>query len=1348
MKLAAYIPIDRRVARSEGRELAERVDGAVLFADLAGFTPYSEALAKRLGPLRGAEILSARLNGLLDRMIAAVHDHHGSVVSFNGDAITCWFAAPYDEHALGCALAMHRDLEGQFESPPELGAPDLGLKTAVCAGPVRRFVAGDPAIQRMDALTGSLLDRMRSAEQLARAGEVIVDTEHVARLGNRLRISAWREADGQRFAVVDSFDALPAPESWGPTEGSGVDRRWDSWIQSQVRDRLLTGDARLFAEFRSPVVFFVRFDGIRYETDPDAGRQLDAFVRWVQGIVHAYEGMVLQLVVGDKGSYLYGAFGALLAHEDDNRRAATAASRLAHPPAELGFVRDVGVGLNRGQVYAGAYGSDRRFTYGLLGREVNLAARFMQLAGASEVLATPPVHRTLARQFVFRARGEQAIKGFSTPIPVHQLLERREEYEPVASSMELTPLVGRDSTLDVLAEGLDALQRGESRRVLVVGDAGLGKSRLAAELRRMAAGRPMAAAFGQAEAIERATPYSAWPGVLRKLLGVQKGWSPEQVIAHLAELADDTLFDALPLAGAALGIHLGDTDFTRQLEGRVRADNIRALVVHLVAATLERHGGGLLLAIEDLHWSNASSWALLALLARKVRPLLLVLTSRPVEPPPSELDELFDDPEATTIRLQALDQEDIAALVRFRLGVGNLPDELAEFIAARGHGNPLFCEELALACLETGLLEVDGGICRVPPGGMDRAATLAGGSARSVVMARIDRLPARQQAALKAASVLGSRFDVTALEAVMELGRGGILGLLDGAEAAGILQRSADDPERFAFHNVLFRDVVYESLLFAQRTELHEQAATWIEGKPGSDLRLLGPLLAHHWERAGNVPRALDYLEDSGREALRESASEETVFLLGRALKLAGGEADVLAERLASWELLLGEAYVNLLRYKEGEEHIERGLALTGFPKPRSTTSMLARIGLESARQLVHRLWPRRFVGRLSGRRDALLTAARAYERLTELYLITGRELPGFYSVFRQLNLSEAAGSSPELSRGYASIGAGLGFVALHRMARFYFAQAYAVLERLDDLPSRCFSDILKGLYLVGVGRWEASRELLERAVSIAQQLGDRRRLSDAWSIMAPLHLFTGRLADGEALGRELYRLNRRSDYIRNRYEALYLHSLFLQELARDDEIADNLERLQSLFGEHSSVLDIFLDLGIHALSSTHAVRSGRLDEGLRHALKALEVGRRYTPNIVSSMPSFAAPGEVLLELWERGAPHPADARRACAFMDRFAKVFPVGRPRAALLRGRLARLSGRPGRARRTLQRSLDTARQLEMPLDEGLAELELARLSDGAERRDRRVRAEELLTRIGATRALARLRLDKGDA
>ncbi|MGL4651016.1 MAG: adenylate/guanylate cyclase domain-containing protein, partial [Caldilineaceae bacterium] len=285
--LSAYAPQDRRVAGARGEALPLQAEGAVLFVDIAGFTPLTERLATTLGLRRGADALTRLLNHVYTALIAEIEAVSGSVIGFSGDAVTCWFAAPAQgglpdaaHRALVAASGVQRAMAGftNAEAAPGVAA-SLSVKCALAAGGITRALVGDPEILQLDVIAGATVDRMAAAEALAEAGELIADENLVAALAGKCSVLEWRVEGNQRFAQIEPVPASGDPPAPLPTLPNAA-----SWVPAPVAAAIRSGHERFLAELRPAVALFVRFAGIDWERGPDAAEHLNAWIRWAQGV--------------------------------------------------------------------------------------------------------------------------------------------------------------------------------------------------------------------------------------------------------------------------------------------------------------------------------------------------------------------------------------------------------------------------------------------------------------------------------------------------------------------------------------------------------------------------------------------------------------------------------------------------------------------------------------------------------------------------------------------------------------------------------------------------------------------------------------------------------------------------------------------------------------------------------------------------------------------------------------------------------------------------------------------------------------------------------------------------------
>ena len=447
-ELSVYIPEDRRQAMARGETLPERTQGAALFADISGFTPLTEALVHHYGPQRGAEELISHLDRVYNTLIEQLHRYSGSIIGYSGDAITCWLDRDDGSRAIAAALGMQAAMKQLLSiSLPTGQTISLAVKVVIVVGDGRRLLVGDPAIQLIDVLGGSIAEQLAVAAQVVHSGEVLVDAKTAQQLSGILIAGEQRESlDGsQSFTVVTNLRVSVEPMPWPEIPPEALtEEALRPWVLPALYERMRQGHGQFLTELRPTVALFLRFGGIDYEHNPEAGKQLDAYIRWVQAVLARYEGVLLQVTLGEKGSYLYGTFGAPVVHEDDARRSVAAAMELHSPPESLSFVHPVPIGLSRGTMRTGPTGSTLRRTYGVLGDEVNVAARLMEAAAPGEIIASERVAKRVIGLFESVPLPPLKVKGKSEPLPVYRITNAVRLSNRVASTHG-GRLVGRTS---------------------------------------------------------------------------------------------------------------------------------------------------------------------------------------------------------------------------------------------------------------------------------------------------------------------------------------------------------------------------------------------------------------------------------------------------------------------------------------------------------------------------------------------------------------------------------------------------------------------------------------------------------------------------------------------------------------------------------------------------------------------------------------------------------------------------------------------------------------------------------------------------------------------------------------
>ncbi|MBN1660743.1 MAG: tetratricopeptide repeat protein [Anaerolineae bacterium] len=1099
-RLSVYLPMDRRQALARGQPLPDRAQGAALLADVVGFTQLTHKLVATLGPARGAEELIRLLNAVHDDLIAQVHHYGGSVVGFGGDGLICWFDQDAGLRATACGLALQRALHSlASEPPPGREQASVSLKVAIAAGPVRRLVVGDPQVQCLDLLAGATLERLARVEQDAAQGEIVVAPEVAQPLGERLIVSRWRAGLGVVAGLVG--EVPPAP--WSRLDTALSVEAVRPFLLPPVYKRLVADQAEFLAELRPAVALFQRFGGLDYDGDDQAGIKLDAYVRWVQAVLGRYGGYLLQLTSGEKGNYLYASFGALTIHEDDPGRAIAAALALLRPPPDLSFITDVQVGLSQGRVRAGAYGSQTRRTYGAQGDEVNVAARLMQAAPPGEVRCSQRIYRAARTEWIWEALPPVKVKGIAGPLPLYRPLARRREQGPRLAGA----LVGRQAERATLARLLEETISGQRRVVLLEGEAGIGKSRLLAELAPLARESNAAWLEGAGQSIEQGTPYRAWRDLLAGYFGLEAQADvadalveQQRRVREQVAAVDPALVERIPLLNDVLPLDLPETGLTRGFDPKLRRESLTWLVVDLLKNATQRHP--LALVLEDAHWLDSLSWDLALAVGRALhdRPLLLLLALRPLEEPLLAAYTALTHLEgAETVRLAAMPPAEVVTLAAARLGLPPeaLPTQVADLVRERAGGNPFFAEELAHALRDSGALVIKEATCTLAAD-LEALYAQVPGTVEGVVLSRIDRLPPEEQLTLKVAAVVGRSFLYRTVRAVhpRQVIEDLLRTHLDDLARRDLTPLEALEPElSYLFKHIIIQQVAYDTLLFAQRRELHRAVASWYEQAYAAHLAPYYPLLVYHWHGAEEVAQERRYARLAGEQAAAQYANAEAVAYLSRALALTA-EGD-LAGRYAL--LLTREEVYDLQGDREAQRQDLHTLAEVA--NALGDDRLQAKVALRQANYT-----------EAIGDYPAAVAAAQETIRLAQAaqdvhleaagYRCWGRVLSrqkDFDAAQHQLEraIERAQNASSRLVEAESLRDLGTTFFSRNDLdqAQIYYEQALQASREIGDSLSE--APTLSNLGLVARRRadYASAREYHERALRIQRQIGDRRRL-------------------------------------------------------------------------------------------------------------------------------------------------------------------------------------------------------------------------------------------------------------
>jgi adenylate cyclase len=1163
----------------------------------------TEAFVTALGPQRGAEALPVQLNRIYDALVAEVDAQRGSVLTFSGDAITCWFddngdggwgggSVPSAAHrATTSALAMQAAMAA-FASVdvPGVGSVALAVKVAVAVGPVVRFVVGDAAIQTIDVLAGETLQRLARAEHLAERGEVLIDESAAQVLTAPDRADggavdgsavdgdalAWRtDAEtGERFAAVHVLRRAVLADPWPALDdNAATNDLLRSWLLPPVAARLFSGAGEFLTELRPAVSMFVRFGGIDFDNDPEAETHLSGFIGAVQDVLRRYESYVLQLTIGDKGSYLNTSFGAPVAHGDDIVRAVTAALELRYRQWEV--VGELQIGIAQGHLRTGAYGGVTRRTYGVLGDEVNLAARLMTAAAPGEVIVDQAVRKGASDTFAWETLAPLQVKGKTTAIRASRLVGVAEHDAVGLRQINYAlPMVGREEELALTVEKLTAAQNGRGQVIGIAGEAGMGKSRLVAEVVREAERLGFAVFGGHCQSFGTNASYLVWQDVIRGVLHVDPRRERDDQIRDLsATLAaiDPATAARAPLLGPVVNLAINDNELTATFDPALRKASLESLLVDAVRSRAKDEP--ILLVLEDTHWIDPLSSDLLDAVARACGDialcLLAVYRSFDVESNSGATFGFRLVPWFTEVALSVLSPDGIATLVNAKLeqlfptaDIDRPTDGLVDELRIRSQGNPFYVEELLHFFSDRGLDPRD-------PGSLERLDLPD--SLFSLILGRIDHLTEDQKTALKVASVIGRIFRVAMLTGVYPpfADREGLRADLDLLFEMEITLLEEPEPElSYLFKHVLTQEVAYETLSFATRAMLHEQIGRYIEATRAEDLDTQLDLLAHHYDLSENMTKRCEFLLRAAVSAKTAGANLSAISYFRRVLPLVTehDRVDVLLQ-YGQVQELVGE-----WNDADSSNHEALELATTVGDDPARARAEFALGVLERKRgsyaEAVRWLSQSHDHSTMF---DDTLGRSRATAELAEVDRLQGRygEAAGLFERSAQLarTIVEENARKSALAhalKGAAAVAAGRGDYAT---AKRYNSESVGLRRSLSDKhgvavllnnqgiiarfeqdlnEARTFNEESAALFREVGDRWalgqllnnqacvaadqrdyDGAVALLEESLIIRRQLGDRAGLALSLNTLADVLIDQGRFADAVAPLDESFALSR-----------------------------------------------------------------------------------------------------------------------------------------------------------------------------------------------------------------------------
>ncbi len=1103
----------------------------------------------------------------------------------------------------------------------------------------------------------------------------------------------------------------PLPQAAAAPAGNFSPEQLGMMMGTDLLERFRRAGLEAAGQRRSVTVLFADIAGYSELSERHDPEDLFDLLRQVLHVlanaVYRYEGAVDKFT----GDGLMALFGAPIAQENSAERALRCAQDMltdlaqfaAEVRAPIGAGLNVHVGVHTGPVIVGSMGSNMLMNYTAIGDTVNLARRLQEASAPGTVLASERVWQQTRALFEFEATPPLVLKGLAQAVPAYIVLGTRERPDPLRGVAGLrAPMIGRGVELAVLNESVDLLvNQQQGRLVLVTGEAGLGKSRLAAELMAGLTQQPVRVLDGNSLTYRRSTAYWLFVDLLRSGLGAARH-APEPHLSELLRTRLDEVMgpaspNALPYLEHLLSLPLSDKQAAARLRA-LDADRLRQQIFLAVREYLlaEAACQPLLLVLEDLHWADEVSLGLLSALLEIVHqaPVLIVGLGRPDSDGPvaalterarQRLGDRF-----THLPLEPLALVESQQLLGELLTLPQLPDGLRDQILARAAGVPFYLEEILRMLIDAGVLgrEAGTGRWRVPDGAATSADALGvPDTLQGLILTRFDRLDEAQRRALQVAAVIGRQFGRPLLLAVMaRLSRPGAAALdaATVAEALAQLTRRefvapvalAGEPE-YAFRHTLVSEAIYGTLMRVDRQELHGLVGETLETLHAADLDEHIEELARHYSASLRQDRALHYLILAGQKAARGNAVQQARGHFEQALALLAQTEHPMAQALDTFTGL-GQALLFVGEYEAAREQFLAALEAvggTGQPQQRS--------GLE---RLLSRIAERQ-----GNHDEALRRLAAAESAVDEV--------------------------SPPLPVEKAQILHDIGWIHFRRgnleQARDYLHEA---LRLVEDGPAY---DVLASIYnrLGGLaysqGDWTTSASYVRKSIVLRETIGDVASLASSFNNLGVLELEMGQYDSAlENLTRshELQRRQGQADGIAVALNNLGLLRIRRGELPQARAALSEARESARQIGYTSLLASVLMHVGeLHLAAREWPEARAALNEGA-----ALFVELRV-PDQVLEM--YRLLGEVALaldEVQEAVRCHAQASEIHAGLGPKAARLSTIERGEYERFRGRLALYLGQWAAAQQLLRASADIHRTLGNRFYQGRIAFDLGQLAE----------------------------------
>ena len=926
---------------------------------------------------------------------------------------------------------------------------------------------------------------------------------------------------------LDQLVQTPPQPPAAPQPVEDMTRQLVSYTPRHLVEKVLTSRSALEGERKQVTVLFgdiADSSGLAQRSDPEVMHQLmDQVLRLMAEAVHRYEGTVNQYL----GDGLMALFGAPVALEDHAFRAVQAALAIQETIRGYSaqFRHDHGVeillrlGLNTGLVVVGRIGDDLRMDYTAMGNTTHLAARLQTLAEPGTILITEATHRLVEAYIRSEALGPVEVRGQHEPVMVYKMTGRRRWRSRLEISAErgLAALVGRQRELALLHDCLARVEAGREQVVGIVGEAGLGKSRLLYEFHTSLERGRVTWLESQCLAHAQVTPYLPFLEILRTNFQIEEGDNPLQVQEKLRQgvhQLDPSVAGSLPFLEALFGLP-GADDALRHLDPKDRRrQTFEAMRALAIAGSQQRPH---VLVCENLHWIDQSSEDCLAVLVESLAgmPVLVLTTHRP-----GYVVRWADKTYYTQIALALLTEAETEAMVATLLGSHDIPLSLLRLIQEKAGGNPLFIEEVIHALEERGLLvRQNDGFQWTGAAEMEFPDTI-----QDIMRARIDRLEEPVKRMAQTAAVIGREFGLRLLARLSDMAAK-VQHSIETLKHLELIHEKCFLPElEYRFKHAVIQDVAYQSLLVQRRRELHGAIGQAIEDLYADRLEEQAAILAYHYARSAYQDKAIAYALLAGDQAARLYANAEATTYYEQALTMARVLPVSPETQRVRWQI---DATLKLAAVGGGQDlERDRGnleqaqpLAETLHDDPRLARVLywLGRIPYARGDMQTAIVYARQSL-EIADRLDDDTLVALPTNLMGRVYFLLSDYVNASQLLARSTEQMHRLGNTTEEATAAGFAGVAFGFLGQFDQALAYADHGLRLAQELQNPFAEAAAYQYRGNVHDQRGAWAQAIADFEEARRIAERAGDRFRVYLVKFFEGRAHTMAGNTGQGRVL--------------------------------------------------------------------------------------------------------------------------------------------------------------------------------------------------------------------------------------